>query len=326
MATLNTYLQQCQRLLRDQKQEVFNIDDLREYVNRARRQVALDTQCLRILPPISTGISTIEVTAGGTGYTNPTVVISAPDSPAGGAQFAGGAQATGTATVNLGIITDIQVDYGGAGYFQPAVTITDPTGTGATAIANVVGILETQQNQEIYNFADVDLSMFPGVASIIGVRGVSIIYANYRYSLPQYAFSTYQAKIRQYPRQYYYVPTMCSQFGQGASGSLYCYPIASTNYQMEWDCVALPSDLTDDLSAEALPAPWTDPIPFLACYYALAEIQNLNFARWYKGEYDDWMKRASAAARPSRAVNPYGRYAWIVAAIGMAALLLPGIA
>jgi hypothetical protein len=163
-------------------------------------------------------------------------------------------------------------------------------------------------NQERYNFADVDLSVFPGVQSIYMVRGISVIYANYRYSLPIYPFSEYQSKIRQYPFQYTYVPTMASQHGQGTSGSFYVYPLPSQTYQYELDAFCIPSDLNTDLSVETLPGPWDEGVPYMTCMLGMMSIQNLNAAKFYKEMFDEYAQRYSNYARPGRGFNPYGRY------------------
>jgi len=74
-------------------------------------------------------VSGITVTAGGSGYTNPTVTL------VGGTA---GTPATATATVINGVITGITVDTVGSGYTAaPTVTITDPTGTSAVATAAI---------------------------------------------------------------------------------------------------------------------------------------------------------------------------------------------
>ena len=266
------------------------------------------SECLRVLPATSGSVQTITVTAGGTGYTSPTVTITAPDEPAGNALYPMGAQATAVATMLAGVITNIDVTFGGAGYFQPQVTITDPTGTGATAAATTSPILTLNPGQESYRFADIDLSPYPGIKEVYSVRSVSLIYSNYRYSLPCYAFSTYQAMIRQFPSQYLYVPTMCAQFGQGAAGSIYFYPLPSQSYQLELDCQCWPQDLLTDQDVEAIPDPWTQAVVYLATAYGYMELQNLNAASYYQGQADKLMVRYRSAASPGRVSNPYGRY------------------
>lgn len=309
MPSLFDYMKQVQRLMRDGNQTEFNPADLIEYINRARRQVAIQTQCIRVIPPIAGQVETITVTAGGTGYSSsPTVTVSAPDSPRGAILYPTGAQATAVATVVSGIITDIQVTFGGDGYFQPTVTITDSTGTGATATAATTPINITVLGQEIYNFSDLPLQNFPGVKEVLNVRTISVLFANWRYTCLRYPFAMYQAYIRRYPLNYQYVPEVVAQVGQGTSGSIYAYPLANAPYQWEFDCICLPIDLQTNDDVEAIPNPWTDAVPFLACYYAMLELGNLNGARFYKQEFDDFVARYSAGARPGGvAVNPYGR-------------------
>jgi len=308
MSTLFDYLQQTQRFLRDEKQELFNPEDLIEYINRARREIAERTQCVRVLTTVSGQITQWTVTSGGSGYTSPVCVITPPDFPSGAPPLPNGAQAQATAQVFNGVITGINNIYGGAGYFIPVMTITDPTGVGATVTPTVKFVNTLNRGQEVYNFADVDLSEFPGVESVYAVRGVSIIYSNYRYSVPVYSFSTYQAMIRQYPFQYQYVPTFGSQFGQGASGSFYMYPLPSQTYQMEWDCQCIPQDLTDDQSVEIIQPPWDDVVPYFAAHLAYLGIQNFNAGKFYLDLFDNMCLRKSQYARIGRVVNPYGRY------------------
>lgn len=310
MATLNSYLQQTQRFIRDSGQKLIDVQDLIEYVNRARRDLAGQTQCIRDFAlPISNGIDNIQVTAAGTGYlATDTLTISAPDSPSGAAPWPGGRQATAGFTVGpLGQITSVSIIDGGDGYFQPVAKMTSATGNGATFTCNVSGISQTTTNQEVYAFSAFT-NPKPGYGPIIAVRGVSLIYANYRYSIPIYDFSTYQAFIRQYPRQYFFVPTMGAQFGQGAAGSLFLYPIASQSYSMEWDCTFLPADLNTNLDPEAIPLPWTDAVPMLAAWYCFTELQNYNAAAYHLSIYEKFLSRFSFAARPGRAVNRYGRW------------------
>jgi len=306
---LNSYIAQIQRFARDQRQKYLDVGNLTDYVNVARREVAMRAQCLRILPFINGAIVSWTVTRGGSSYSaTPVCTITPPDFPGGTPINPLGRQALASAIVSGGVITGISNLYGGAGYFNPVMTITDPTGINATATATMSPMNLLRQGQEEYLFSAVDLTPFPGIDSIYNVHSVSVIYANYRYSLPQYAFSVYQAMVRQYPFQYQYVPTFCSQFGQGATGSLFFYPIPSQNYQMEWDCRCLPSNLMDDQSVEALQKPWTDAVPYFAAKLAFEELQNLNAAKYYSLQFDQRCLAYSQYARVGRAINPYGRY------------------
>lgn len=90
----------------------------------------------------TTGIKTIAVSNGGSGYTTATVTISSPPGPTPGVAWA---VATATATINAGVITGITVTNPGAGYSinynvnntrHPQVTVTI-TGDGTGALASV---------------------------------------------------------------------------------------------------------------------------------------------------------------------------------------------
>lgn len=307
-ATLFDYQQQVQRFLRDSKMQYTNPEDIRIYINRARREVALRTQCIRALTPISGQIVSCQLTSGGTGYTNPTVTISSSDFPSGYGPSPNGRQATAIATLEAGVITGVEIEDGGSGYFQPQMTITDPTGSGAAGTLKVSPSNNLNIGQEVYNFSSFDFSGNPGVGAAYYVRSVAIIYSNYRYVIPMYAFSIYQAYVRQYPFQYQYVPTFASQFGQGTQGSLYMYPLPSQTYQFEVDCLCLPTDLADNQSVEAIPDPWTDAVPYFAASLAYAELQDMNRSAGYLQMYEKFVQNYSNFVRIGRIVNPYGRY------------------
>ena len=308
MTSLFNYLKDTQRFLRDAKQEMLNPNNLIAYINRARREVAMRAQIIRVLPPISGSIMGWTITNGGTGYSSsPTLTITAPDFPSGAPVNPNGAQATASAIVHGGVITNIYSTYGGAGYFQPKMTITDVSGVGATATAIMSPMNLVYLGQEQYPYSSINVSQFPGVGSVYYIRSVSIIYQNYRYSLPMYSFSIYQAYVRQYPFQYQYVPTMCSQFGQGASGSLYMYPLPSQTYQAEFDCLCLPADLATDQDYEAIPAPWTDSVAYFAAALCYEDLQNLNSANYYHTQFEKRLLNYSNYSRIGRAPNIYGR-------------------
>lgn len=304
---LDEYLQQAQRLIRDQQERLINIEDLMHYINRARREVAMRTQSIRILSPISGSVAGLTIVNPGQKYTAPVVMITPPDAPSGMGPTPGGAQATATATVSGGQITGVTLTAGGDGYFLPQVNILDPTGTGAEITASVTPLMVTQAMREVYPFSAVPLDRFEGVKEVFAAKSISFIYANYRYSVPVYPFSWYQSYVRIYPQQYLYVPTVAAQFGQGVNGSIYMYPIPSSIYQVEVDCFCLPFPLELDTDFEAIPMPWTETVPFYAAHLAFLELQNLNAATFYLNLYDNMVHRYSSYARPGRMTNPYGR-------------------
>lgn len=305
------YLKQVRRLSRDQRMSTIDEGDLIDFVNRARRDVAMRSSCVRILTPISGQVIQCTMVTPGSNYSQATVaVISAPDFPSGFAPHPNGAQATALPIISSGQIVGCDIAYGGSGYFQPTITFIDATGTGAVGSLAVSPISVMNQGQEVYRFADQDLSANPGVKSIYSVKSVSVLYANWRYTLACPSFSSYQATLRSFPFQYQYVPFYMAQYGRGTAGAFFMYPQPSAPWQMEWDCFCLPDNLTDDQSVEAIPDPYTDAVPFRAAYFAYLELQNLNAARFYDQEFDKWMARFGTATLPGRTSNPYGRPYW----------------
>lgn len=315
---LNTYLKQVQRLIGyDETQALYSLDDLTDFVNQGRQQVAAQGQCIRVSTPVNGSIMEIQVTNPGTGYTAPTVDISPSDAPSGSGTYPRGAQATATAQQIGGKISNVSVGNGGGGYFAPAVSISDPTGTGATLLPVLSPLNQTYFGQEVYKYSDIDLAPFPGVGAVISVRSISIIWAQWQYSLSWVSFTKYQALIRQYVSTFYAPPVWACQFGQGVDGSVHVYPTPDQSYAWTWDCCCLPSDLEDDQSPEAIPDPWRAAVPYWAAHIALlsraAQIpQLLPLAMRYWNEKDGgmfqaMMRRARAFSAPGRISSMYGR-------------------
>ena len=102
------YLKEVQRYAREQKQEFMNVDDLISHINKARREISLRTQCVRILTPSAGVIIGYTVVNGGSGYSNnPTIVVSPPDFPNGMLPYPNGSQATTSVIVQSGVITNV---------------------------------------------------------------------------------------------------------------------------------------------------------------------------------------------------------------------------
>ena len=285
--------------------------NLTDYVNRARREVAMRAQCVRILTPISGSVVSCSVTSGGSNYSNNAqAVITAPDFPSGFAPKPNGDQATALPIIQGGQIAAVDITYGGYGYYQPQISFTDSTGSGAAGTLSVSPINVMNQGQEVYPFSSIDLTATPGAGPIFSVLSVSVLYANWRYSLAVPSFSSYQAALRSFPSQYQYVPFYMAQYGRGTAGSFFMYPQPSGPWQMEWDCLVLPQDLIDDQSVEIIPQPFTDAVPFLSAYYGFLELQNMNAARFYEDAFNKWMNRYAIATLPGVRSQPYGRKYW----------------
>lgn len=318
---LTSYLTSLQNLLGTTAAgNLYTQSQLTGYINEARNQVAMDAQCVRVLPTIQGAITAITVSSGGTGWSNtqpPTVVISAPDSPSGFAPFPNGSQAVATCLVSAGAITSVTVTSGGAGYFQPLISFISGAGKSTIAFATTSLVNATLQGQEVYPFSGVNPLVAvsgSGVQQIIAVNSVNFIWGTFRYTLMVKSFSEYQAKVRTYTAGYQYIPAVLGQYGQGALGSLYLYPVANQAYQMEWDCFCQPQPLNTDTDVEAIPYPWTDVVKYYAAYLAylgkgrIADAATMfNEGQQRPGLYQQHMARSRRQASPRQVVNWYGR-------------------
>lgn len=313
--TLNSYITALQNLLgAGTSGNVYSNAALTTYINQARAQVAIEGECIRVVPPINGPITAFTILTAGSGYgtSPPTVVISAPDSASGIGVNAAGAQAKATATLSGGAVTAITLvsGTGGAGYFQPVVTLASGSGTGATAVAVVSGLNVTAVSQEVYAFSSVTplvATSGSGIQNIFELNSISMIWGTFRYTLKHVSFSKYQAVGRPYTAGYTYIPAVWAQFGQGVTGSVYLYPIPNASYQFEWDCLCVPNDLNVNTDAEAIPYPFSDCVPFLAAYYAFMQKQRNADADRMMKEYKTFMTRARTFSQRRFVSNWYGR-------------------
>src|SRR5215469_11125225 len=120
MTTLFDHLKMAQQFIGDENQQRINPENLKQWVNRGRRKIASQCQCIRVKSSISGQILSWTVNTGGKNYsTNPVCVITPPDFPSSQPPFPNGDQATAFAVVENGTIMSIQNTYGGHGYFKP---------------------------------------------------------------------------------------------------------------------------------------------------------------------------------------------------------------
>lgn len=283
MGALSTYVMQVTNFLNDPNFSFYSQSNITSWINQARLRIAAEAQCIRVLPISSSSFTSITVSAGGSGYTSALVTISAPD-----AFGAGFTQATAAATVGAGAVTAIVVTNPGTGYVAPPVITITGDGVGATATGNLTPAVKTVVGQEVYNFStwnSVIQANNPGVQDIIGVQTISVSWGSQKPTLDHVSWSDIQAYLRAYNIGYLNYPTVWAQYGQGLSGSAYLWPIPAVATQLDVDCYCLPIILSNDTDPEAIPYPWTDPIPYYAAYLAFLNAQRKDDARYYLGEY-----------------------------------------
>ncbi len=95
------------------------------------------------------------------------------------------------------------------------------------------------------------------------------------------------------------VPNTWAQQGLGTFGTFGVSPVPASNYSVQADCVLLPIPLVDDTTAEAIPYPFTDCVPYYAAYKAYLSSQKTQDATTMFGRYKEFVKRAVEMTSPS---------------------------
>jgi hypothetical protein len=107
-------------------------------------------------------------------------------------------------------------------------------------------------------------------------------------------------------------PEEWAQYGEGVAGAFYVYPVPDAPYVLSIDCARLPVPLVNDVTAEALPALWTTPVPYYAAYLALLSSpapQAMDQAEKMFGLFQVFMKRAREYATASILPENYAQVA-----------------
>jgi hypothetical protein len=313
---LSDYITQLQFLLHDQANADFSQTELINAINDARKAVALDFHCCRVVyltPPNAVAnpgsynpvgiIANQEVYAvtGLPGNENGGVVVGAAVT-AGGANYSaatvvtfsagpsGSILATGTPVINSGVISAINMTQWGQGYLPaivgtatatnlPTVTISD-TGGGTGATAKAV--------------------MFNSVYNVISI---SNIWGNQRYMLKFRGFTLFQAYMRS---QLFFTQRPLIWTIHEQAGLVLIQPPPDQGYQTEWDVLVKPQPLavTTDYETQILP-PYTDAVQYYAASYCLNKLQNFNQAEYYLKLYSARVPRIIIGAGGVRIPNVY---------------------
>lgn len=253
------------------------------YINIARKQLVMDTGCLRSLQSVylTRGkeqyifgqVTGAGITNGGQGYTHPTVTFS------GG----GGSGAAATLVTSGGVITDINWQSFGNGYTSaPIATISDPTGVNALID---VGVLSSQT---------------------FDILGVQPLWGNQRYSLDWYPWRDFSSMFRQWTSSAYQrQPVAWAAYGDN---SVFIGPPPDQSYSVEMDTIVLPIPLAvgDETTQDDIPAMAQDPIPFYAAYLAKKNAQNLGEAEAHLNDYRRRMLEVTSAYT-GRIKSQYGK-------------------
>ena len=138
-------------------------------------------------------------------------------------------------------------------------------------------------------------------ANAFDVFSIILNYSNVRQLLSQVPYTQLTAYIQGI--NFYNQVSLC--YAKYGAGQIYFAPSPDQAYVTEWDCLVASPDLVNATDADPLPAPWTDPVPFLACSFAKIQIQQYDEADRFKQLYRDRLDEVMANARSSSMPYPY---------------------
>lgn len=155
---------------------------------------------------------------------------------------------------------------------------------GEAECVRTIGTISTVAGQNAYQFSAINIGV-PATTGIYGILNIqTILYTvgSGMRRLNTRPWPWFELYYMNNPVTQQGVPTEWSRYGQGASptatgptqgGTFYVNPVPDDVYVLNCDCVCYPSALADDTTAESIPYPWTDCVPFFAAYYAYLSAQ-----------------------------------------------------
>lgn len=164
-------------------------------------------------------------------------------------------------------------------------------------VRNFSTLAVTSASQQ-YSFSLIS-GLATGISQVLHVRQVNYSIANGAIPLHVRSFPYFMQYFLGQAIPVVEPPTAWAQYGQGTNGTIFVNQLDGA-YTLNLDCVCLPNALSDatDTDAEVIPYPWTEAIPFYACYYALMSIGDKDSASEKLQQYEAYMQRARTISNP----------------------------
>ena len=282
MASLASYITDVRRLLHDANSNFYTDTQLTDYINEARQRVVRDSGALREV--IVTQVP-CQVAPGAT------INGALPSNPL--------AWAANTAyTLNQFVFSNIfiyQVTQAGtSGDTAPPYPANNtnnysnyPPSTqflNGTVGLTYVGNCENISYAALTNLVGTSPLTPSSGTTILDVVNINLYWGNTRVPMDYLPWSDFNARLR-FWQNYIGRPLAFSIYGQQ---QIYIGPVPDQVYQVEIDCVVLPTPLSFNTASAVDPIndPYTSPVKYYAAYIAKYYEQSYGEAEIYKQEYE----------------------------------------
>lgn len=297
---LQDYINDVQELVHDVSQSSWPLARVISRINDARLEVSRDMHCVRTnvtgvqllvgqeiynlggvpgasATPFGGAVAGGTVTAGGTGYSNPTAPLTFSAPPAGGITAQGFANTAG------GIVQSITMTQWGQNYnVAPTITV-GGGGTGAVVVP---------------------VTLF----NVLCVCGISFIWNGERRSLKYLEFPLFQAYARMWTQFFNAPPGVFNHFRQTNQQLIYIQPPPDQLYLAEWDVIRLSSPLANTTDVDVdLVDPWCRAVQHKAAELLLTKHRTWGDVAHFSSKYDAYVPRIIATSGDFRIPNPYNR-------------------
>lgn len=170
---------------------------------------------------------------------------------------------------------------------------------GETECIRVYATLAVDNTAQQYPFSSVNLGgLTTSVLGVLNVRQITYAVASGQAALHSRPFPWFNQYVLAQSVPTAGVPESWSQFGQGATGSIFIN-LLDGPYTLSLDCVGYPVALDDDSTAEAIPYQFTDAVPFFAAYFAALTANDMDRADALFKEYSKFAARGRQATTSS---------------------------
>lgn len=160
-----------------------------------------------------------------------------------------------------------------------------------------IGTLAVTSASQVYNFTSI-AGLASGIAGVTNVQTVTFNVATGQKWVHTRSWPYFRYYFLSQPAPSGGPPSAWSQYGEGASGSLYVN-LLDAAYVLNCDCTGYPSPLTLDTDTEALPYTWQDAVPLYAAYLAAMTAEDMERAEKFWAEYQKFDSAARVGATPS---------------------------
>lgn len=103
-------------------------------------------------------------------------------------------------------------------------------------------------------------------------------------------------------------PTYPTAYAMYGPTNVILGPPPAGNYPSEWDFRTYSPDLVNSTDQDPMPYPYTDPVPFLAAYFAKIQAQRFDEAQALMQTYKDRLAFVRGGSRSQMVQNPWGDF------------------